>query len=345
VTVAALGTAQLADRAAKQGRTFWSDTRLDAQEAQLAVLTLTQPDEKATQELADAVAAQQSLRAVSQATKEIKRCLATPTSAASTPTQRACAALEFVLASFADVAAMYYDPDRIACLHEARRRRDRLISVVANKSTAFIGGGGGNSGNGPAPSRAHGAAPPPPVLVVGNWALARGSSQYGFAFKTFLRHLAQTCIVIVANEFNTSKLCSCCGSDVVHPSKQAGAYVADRGSVYCVNNECPSQQRLANRDVCGGASILNRFYYSVFFGGHLGMHSGNAVLLVFFGVFFLDFLFVVRSPTRPPLPATTPWLACACHMSPAAHRRRVVPFKVGFQSWTRRAATPMARRP
>ena len=107
---------------------------------------------------------------------------------------------------------------------------------------------------------------------MGNWVDSRNRKPGAFPLKEFVRKLGRKAIVIMGNEHCTSALCTVCGSENRHPCK-AGGTTQHRGTVQCVNKDCPAQRRFLNRDVAAAASMPSRFVCKFLRGGELGKVS------------------------------------------------------------------------
>ena len=266
-----LGILREQECALSEGRSLWPADVIKQKHAELAALdsmledpTTSDADrERGRLEFAclmDALAAQQDLVLVVAAGAKIHELLATPDMTMAVVSE----ALQVAIASAPAVIRNFFRPSRVAALLERKRRAHRLYDKTAHQVTAFISNGLESDTDVVGLVRF-------PLLVMGDWAVKK-KRRHKFAFAQFLACLARTAIVIVASEFRTSKLCSSCGSTVLHPIKRSrhGDEQLDPGTVMCPNRSCQSQHRFLNRDVAGAANIANRFLTSVFGCSQLG---------------------------------------------------------------------------
>jgi hypothetical protein len=257
------------ERALAEGRVLWASGVSEQKQAELAQLAATLPgdDDNGMPAIRDkisalraALAAQEDLLAVIEAGKAIK-----PFMVAVAPTQAdVFAALAVAIGIAPVVIQQFYRPSRIAAMLKRQRRTERLYDKAVHQTLEFIkdsvprGAGVAEQG-----------AKRYPVLLVGDWATKKKQGKH-FAFQRYLDRLARRAIVIVVDEHCSTKLCSSCGSEVMYPDKHDDTK-PHYGTVYCPNNQCPTQHRFLNRDVAAASNICNRFLAKFFVGGSLGM--------------------------------------------------------------------------
>ena len=269
----ALDLVRDAERALAEGRVLWASGVSEQKQAELTQLVATSKpngdadDANGTPAICDeisalraALAAQEDLVAVGEAGKAIKSFMA-----AIEPTQAdVFAALSVAINIVPVVIQQFYRPSRIAAMLKRQRRTERLYDKAVHQTLEFIKDSvpcsAGDAGQG---------AQRYPVLLVGDWATKKKQGKH-FAFQRYLDRLARRAIVIVVGEHCSTKLCSSCGSEVMYPDKHD--YTKPHyGTVYCPNNQCPTQHRFLNRDVAAASNICNRFLAKFFVGGSLGM--------------------------------------------------------------------------
>jgi hypothetical protein len=227
---------------------------------------------------ADAVRTQKALRAVHDTSARLKACVVASDKA--NPSAAIIEGMKIAFSSVASVMLLHQHPGRLAEAAERRRIKKRMMDVAVNKviDAARI------DHTDPLPE-----TPRLPVVLIGDWLKKHGAGG-AFPLQRFIKHLAKRCIVIVCDEFRTTRRCGDCGADTKHPL-QSDHKTEFRGTLQCADETktCGSRGRFKNRDVAAACNISSRFLCGFYVGGSLGAVVGG---VVFFNIYIFIFMYL-----------------------------------------------------